>query len=77
MGSSPTRQLAILQEKAELDPISPDSSALGCPLLVSKYAAASSALPSVFLELPVPVIQWADLAGLEPSRDAVEVECVL
>lgn len=34
-------------------------------------------LPTILLELPVPVIQRADLAGLEPTRDAVEVESVL
>ena len=35
------------------------------------------ALPTVLLELPVSVVERADLAGLQPSRDAVEVECVL
>jgi hypothetical protein len=34
-------------------------------------------LSAVLLELPVPVVERADLARLEPSRDAVEVECVL
>lgn len=34
-------------------------------------------LPSVFLKFPVAVVEWADLPGLEPSRDAVEVECML
>ena len=32
---------------------------------------------SVFLELPVPVVEGADLPGLEPSGDAVEVEGVV
>lgn len=35
------------------------------------------ALTTVFLELPVPVIQRTDGPGLEPSRDAMEVERVL
>jgi hypothetical protein len=34
-------------------------------------------LPTVFLELPVAVVQRAHLSCLEPSRDAVEVEGVL
>ncbi len=34
-------------------------------------------LAAVFLELPVAVVEGADLAGFEPPRDAVEVECVL
>jgi hypothetical protein len=34
-------------------------------------------LSTVLLELPVPVVQRADLARLEPSRDAVEVERML
>jgi hypothetical protein len=33
--------------------------------------------PAILLELPVTVVQWADLAGLQPSRYAVEVESVL
>lgn len=36
---------------------------------------ASSA--TVLLELPVAVVERAHLAGLEPARDAVEVEGVL
>jgi len=32
---------------------------------------------TVFLELPVAVVERADLAGLEPAGDAVEVEGVL
>lgn len=32
---------------------------------------------SVLLELPLPVVQRAHLPGLEPPRDAVEVECVV
>ena len=32
---------------------------------------------TVFLELPVPVVQGADLPCLEPPGDAVEVECVV
>jgi hypothetical protein len=38
---------------------------------------AQRRLPSVLLELPVSVVEWAYLSGLEPSRDAVEVEGVL
>ena len=38
---------------------------------------AQRRLPSVLLELPVAVVEWAYLSGLQPSRDAVEVECVL
>ena len=34
-------------------------------------------LSSVFLELPVTVAQGADVPGLEPPGDAVEVECVV
>jgi len=34
-------------------------------------------LPSVLLEFPVTIIQRADLACLEPARDAVEMEGVL
>lgn len=45
------------------------SSCAPCPL--------SAALPTILLELPVSVVERADLAGLEPSRDAVEVEGVL
>ena len=32
---------------------------------------------SVFLELPFPVVEGADLPGLEPPGDAVEVEGVV
>ena len=32
---------------------------------------------SVLLELPVPVVEGADLPGLEPAGDAVEVEGVV
>ena len=34
-------------------------------------------LSSIFLELPVPVAQGADVPGLEPPGDAVEVEGVV
>ena len=34
-------------------------------------------LPSIFLELPVAVVERADLASLEPARDAVKVKRVL
>ena len=32
---------------------------------------------SVLLELPVPVVEGADLSGLQPAGDAVEVEGVV
>ena len=32
---------------------------------------------SVLLELPVPVVEGADLPGLQPAGDAVEVEGVV
>ena len=38
------------------------------------YSPCSS---SVFLELPVTVVERADLTGLQPSGDAVEMESVL
>ena len=34
-------------------------------------------LPAILLELPIPVVEGTDLAGFEPSRNAVEVEGVL
>jgi hypothetical protein len=34
-------------------------------------------LSAVLLELPVSVVQWTDLSGLEPSGDAVEMERML
>lgn len=47
-------------------------------MLISRFDfCPSSILTTVFLELPVSVVQWAHLAGLQPSRDAVEVEGVL
>ena len=45
--------------------------------LMSTYLATSSSNPfsvPVLLELPVPVVEGADLPGLEPPRYAVEVE---
>lgn len=42
------------------------------------YSSSSEEKSStVLLELPVSVIQWAHLTGLQPSRDTMEVECVL
>ena len=37
----------------------------------------SAILVSVLLELPVPVVEGADLPGLQPAGDAVEVEGVV
>jgi hypothetical protein len=37
----------------------------------------SDCLTTVLLELPVSVVQRADLASLEPTRDAMEMEGVL
>ncbi|KAF1854720.1 hypothetical protein Lal_00011154 [Lupinus albus] len=34
-------------------------------------------LSAVLLELPVPIVQWANRSGLEPSRNAVKVERML
>lgn len=34
-------------------------------------------LTAVLLELPVTVVERAHLTGLEPARNAMEVECVL
>jgi hypothetical protein len=34
-------------------------------------------LPAVLLELPVAVVERTDLPRLQPTRDAVKVECVL
>jgi hypothetical protein len=36
-----------------------------------------SRLATILLELPVAVVERADLARLQPARDAVEVEGVL
>lgn len=46
-------------------------------LVLSPYPPPPEYLPPILLELPIPVVEGADLAGLEPSRDAVEVEGVL
>jgi hypothetical protein len=37
----------------------------------------SDCLTAILLEFPVSVVQRADLASLEPTRDAVEVEGML
>ena len=44
---------------------------LPCP--IDRYGSSAA----VLLELPVTVVKRADLARLEPARDAVEVEGVL
>ena len=43
----------------------------------SKKKAAAARSVSILLELPVPVVERADLPGLEPPGDAVEVEGVV
>jgi hypothetical protein len=48
-----------------------------CVLLKPMSPSCRVRLSTVLLELPVSVVQWADLARLEPSGDAVEVESVL
>ena len=42
-----------------------------------KKAAARARSVSILLELPVPVVERADLPSLEPPGDAVEVEGVV
>lgn len=34
-------------------------------------------LTAIFLEFPIPIIQRTDLTCFQPTRDAVEVKCVL
>jgi len=34
-------------------------------------------LTSVLLEFPISVVEWADLAGFQPTGDAVEVESMV
>ena len=34
-------------------------------------------LPAVFLEFPIPVVQWAHLTGLQPARYAMKMERML
>lgn len=46
-------------------------------LALSPSSTPFECLPPILLELPIPVVEGTDLAGLEPSRDAVEVEGVL
>jgi hypothetical protein len=43
----------------------------------AQYISLLPHLSAVLLELPVSVVQRADLSRLEPSRDAVEVEGML
>lgn len=48
------------------------------PLAVSRWCnKLSHSSPSVLLEFPITVVEWADLTCLEPPRDAMEVEGVL
>lgn len=42
-----------------------------CPCGAAKFLSA------ILLEFPVSVVQWADMTGLQPSGDTVEVERVL
>jgi len=46
---------------------------ISCCIVRSK----SHILTAVFLELPIPIVERADLPCLEPSRDAMEVEGVV
>lgn len=45
--------------------------------IVGHFFLRIAALPSIFLEFPVSVVQWANLSSLQPAGDAVEVESVL
>lgn len=51
---------------------SPDS-----PRLRPRRPKAARSSSAVLLEFPVPVVEWANLAGFKPPRYAVEVKCVL
>ena len=45
--------------------------------MIFRFWVYCTALPSILLELPVTIVEWADLTGLEPARYAVEMEGVL
>jgi hypothetical protein len=49
------------------------------PLTVpcAKYILLHHASTTVFLELPVSVVQWADLSSFQPTRDAMKVKRML
>ena len=49
----------------------------GIRIATLKEDLRSVFLPAVFLEFPIPVIQWAHLTGLQPARYAMEVERML
>lgn len=47
------------------------------PYLTPPAPSQMQILTTIFLEFPIAVVERANLAGLQPSRDAVEVERVL
>lgn len=50
----------------------------GCTAVVLSIPGKSTnSLPTVLLELPISIVQWADLTGLQPSRYTMEVESML
>ena len=52
------------------------ATAVGCVVGMAGASAQGRApfSPAVLLELPLGVVEGADLAGLQPAGDAVEVE---
>lgn len=43
-------------------------------LISGRHDHQSDASPTVFLKLPISVVQWTDLSGFQPSRDAVKMK---
>ena len=48
-----------------------------CPLMPTPNANFTANLTTILLKLPISVVERANLAGFQPSGDAVEVEGVL